>query len=220
MFLNNDWDLLLKEEFNKDYFLDLIHILKKERELKKIVPDENKVMQCLKTTSFKNTKVVILGQDPYPGENQGNGLAFSVENNITIPKSLKNIFKELENDLGFSNPQNGNLIKWAKQGVLLLNTVLTTELGVRDAHKNIGWETFTDTIISLLNNKNEPIVFILWGGNAHKKQYLITNQKHLIIKSSHPSPLSAYRGFLGSKPFSNANAYLEKNELKPIDWSL
>lgn len=218
--LVNDWNQLLSEEFNKDYYLKLTDFLKEEYETKQIYPERQDLFSALQYTAYKDVKVVILGQDPYHGPNQSHGLSFSVKPGVRIPPSLLNIYKELHSDLGCYIPNNGYLKKWADQGVLLLNAVLTVRAGEPNSHKNKGWEHFTNKIIALLNEKTEPIVFILWGSNAHKKQDLITNPKHYIIKSVHPSPLSAHRGFFNSKPFSNTNNFLISEGKKPIDWQI
>ncbi len=216
----NDWQEILKDEFNKPYYLNLISFLDKEYNSKTIYPPKKDIYKALNLTSFKDTKVVILGQDPYHEENEAQGLAFSVNENVKIPPSLRNIYKELNNDLNCYIPNNGNLTKWAKQGVLLINDILTVEIHKALSHKDIGWRIFTNKIIQKLNDKNGPIVFILWGNEAIKKEKYLNNPKHLIIKSAHPSPLSANRGFFGSKPFSKTNDFLIKNNLKPIDWQI
>ena len=218
--LVNDWNELLLEEFNSEYFLKLNIFLEKEYETEQIYPEVQNIFNALKYTAYKDTKVVILGQDPYHGESQAHGLSFSVKQGVTIPPSLLNIYKELYNDIGCYIPNNGYLKKWCDEGVLLLNTVLTVRAGDANSHKNKGWEHFTNKIISLLNDKTEPIVFILWGNNAKSKQSLITNPIHYIIKSVHPSPLSAYRGFFNSKPFSNTNNFLISKGNKPINWQI
>ena len=218
--LENDWNELLLEEYNKDYYLKLKSFLKKEYENSQIYPEIQDIFNALKYTAYKDVCVVILGQDPYHGSNQAHGLSFSVKAGVPIPPSLLNIYKELHNDLGCYIPNNGYLKKWADQGVLLLNTVLTVKCGEANSHKNKGWEHFTNKIITLLNKKTEPIVFILWGNNAQSKHSIITNPIHHIIKSVHPSPLSAYRGFFNSKPFSNANNFLISVDEKPIDWQV
>jgi uracil-DNA glycosylase len=200
--------------------LKLTDFLKEEYESEKIYPEACDIFNALNYTSYNDVKVVILGQDPYHGANQSHGLCFSVKEGVSIPPSLLNIYKELSNDLGCYIPNNGYLKKWADQNVLLLNTVLTVRSGDANSHKNKGWEHFTNKIISLLNDKSEPIVFILWGNNAQTKQSLITNPIHHIIKSVHPSPLSAYRGFFNSKPFSNANDFLISQGNEPIDWQI
>lgn len=218
--LINDWNQLLIEEFNKSYYLQLKDFLKKEYESTQIYPEVHDIFNALKYTSYNDVNVVILGQDPYHGAGQSHGLCFSVKAGVSIPPSLLNIYKELFNDLGCYIPNNGYLKKWADQNVLLLNTVLTVRAGEANSHKNKGWEHFTNKIITLLNDKTDPIVFILWGSNAQTKQALITNPIHHIIKSVHPSPLSAYRGFFNSKPFSNANDFLISKGKKPIDWQI
>ena len=198
--LKNDWNELLKDEFSKDYYLSLREFLKNEYTTKIIYPDKYNIFNALHYTSYKDVKVVILGQDPYHGPNQAHGLSFSVSPGVKIPPSLLNIYKELNSDLGCYIPNNGYLKKWADQGVLLLNTSLTVRAGEANSHKNKGWEIFTDKIISLINEKTDPVVFLLWGNNAINKKKLITNKQHLILSSTRPSPLSASRGFFGSKP--------------------
>lgn len=216
--IGNKWDELLKEEFEKDYFKDLIDFVKKEYKNKTIYPKENEVFNAFRYTDFDNVKVVILGQDPYHEENQAEGLSFSVSNEVPKPSSLQNIFKELQSDLGIPYPKHNSLKPWAKQGVMLLNAVLTVEAHQAASHQKKGWETFTDDVIKIINTKEEPVVFILWGNFARSKKSLITNPKHCIIESAHPSGLSASRGFFGSKPFSKTNEFLRKNNLKEIDW--
>jgi uracil-DNA glycosylase len=218
--LVNDWNELLLEEFNNDYYLNLSKFLKEEYETKQIYPEIQNIFNALQYTSYNDVCVVILGQDPYHGPSQAHGLSFSVKAGVSIPPSLLNIYKELYNDLGCYIPNNGYLKKWADQGVLLLNTVLTVRAGEANSHKNKGWERFTNKIIALLNEKTEPIVFILWGNNAQTKQSLITNPIHYIIKSVHPSPLSSHRGFFNSKPFSNTNNFLISKGNKPINWQI
>ena len=218
--LKNDWNNLLKYEFNKDYYLKIRRFLINEYATKQIYPDKYDIFNALHFTQYKDVKVVILGQDPYHGPNQAHGLSFSVKPGNRIPPSLVNIYKELHNDLGCYIPNNGYLKKWADQGVLLLNTTLTVEAGKANSHQRIGWSIFTDKIISLLNEKKDPVVFILWGNNAIKKKALITNPIHYIIQSVHPSPLSASRGFFGSKPFSKANDFLKSVNKTPIDWQI
>lgn len=217
---NNDWDNLLKEEFEKEYYLNLRKFLIEEYRTKKIYPNMYDIFNALKFTPYKNVKVVILGQDPYHGPNQAHGFSFSVKPGVKTPPSLRNMFKELNSDLGCFIPNNGYLESWAKQGVLLLNTVLTVRDGEANSHKGKGWEIFTDEIIKLLNKREEPIVFILWGRNAISKENLISNKYHKIIKSVHPSPLSATRGFFGSKPFSKTNDFLVSIGESPIDWQI
>ncbi len=218
--IGNDWDIYLKEEYNKDYFKKLIDFVNKEYKEKTIYPPKNEIFNALRHTSYKDVKVVILGQDPYHGENQAEGLSFSVKNGIRKPPSLQNIFKELKDDLGIPFPITSSLIPWADQGVLLLNAVLTVEANMAASHKDKGWEIFTDRIIELLDKKCEPIVFILWGSFARNKKKLITNKNHHIVESAHPSPLSAYNGFFGSKPFSKTNNFLISKGLKPIEWKI
>lgn len=218
--LANDWNELLLEEFNKDYYLKLSDFLKEECKSKQIFPEAKDIFNALTYTSYKDVKVVILGQDPYHGPSEAHGLSFSVKAGVSIPPSLLNIYKELYTDLGCYIPNNGCLEQWTNQGVLLLNTVLTVRCSEANSHKNRGWEHFTNKIITLLNEKTEPIVFILWGNNAKDKQVLITNPIHCIIKSVHPSPLSAYRGFFNSKPFSKANNFLISKGKNPIDWQI
>ena len=216
----NDWNEILQDEFKKDYYLKLRQFLINEYKTKTIYPDMHDIFNALHYTPYNKVKVVILGQDPYHGPNQAHGLSFSVKPEVQTPPSLKNIFKELNSDLNCFIPDNGFLEKWALQGVLLLNTVLTVRAHEANSHKGIGWEIFTDKIIKSLNERNEPIVFILWGSNAIKKQELITNPNHFIVKAPHPSPLSAHRGFFGSKPFSKTNEFLNSINEKPIDWQI
>ena len=218
--LKNDWDPLLSGEFQKDYYKKIHNFLVREYKTKTVYPDMYDIFNALHFTQYKDVKVVILGQDPYHGPNQAHGLSFSVKPGNKIPPSLLNIYKELQSDLGCFIPNNGYLKKWADQGVLLLNATLTVEGGKANSHQKIGWSIFTDKIISLLNEREDPIVFILWGNNAIKKKSLITNPIHYIIQSVHPSPLSASRGFLGSKPFSKTNNFLIKMNKKPIDWQI
>lgn len=216
----NQWDELLKEELNKDYFKKLEKYLQNESKNYTIYPEKQDIFTALKYTDYKDVKVVILGQDPYHGPNQSHGLAFSVKPGIKIPPSLRNIYKELKDDLGCEIPNNGYLEKWAKEGVLLLNTSFTVRAGEANSHRNIGWEIFTDNIIKILNERKDPIIFILWGNNAKGKESLINPNKHYTIKSVHPSPLSASRGFFGSKPFSKANNFLISIDSEPIDWQI
>ncbi|WMM25001.1 uracil-DNA glycosylase [Tissierella sp. MB52-C2] len=217
---NNDWQELLGSEMEKEYYQKLRGFLIEEYNTRTIYPHMNDIFSALHLTSYKDTKVVILGQDPYHGPNQAYGLAFSVKAGVRIPPSLVNMYKELKDDLGCYIPNNGVLTKWAKEGVLLLNTSLTVRAGEANSHSKIGWQIFTDHIIKLLNERDDPIVFILWGNNAIKKKMLITNPKHYIITSVHPSPLSASRGFFGSKPFSKTNKFLESIGKEPIDWQI
>lgn len=218
--IGNNWDELLKEEFKKDYFIKLLDFVKNEYKTKTIYPKQNEVFNAFRYTDYDNVKVVILGQDPYHGPNQAEGLSFSVSNEVLKPPSLKNIFKELESDLQIPFPEVNSLKKWAKEGVLLLNAVLTVEEHKPTSHKDRGWEIFTDDVIKLLNEKETPIVFILWGNYARSKKELITNPIHLVIESAHPSPFSAHNGFFGSKPFSKTNEFLKKNNIKEIDWRI
>lgn len=217
---NNEWDELLEDEFKKDYYLKLREFLKTEYSTKRIYPNMYDIFNAMKYTSYSDVKAVILGQDPYHGAGQAHGLCFSVQKGIEPPPSLKNIFQEIYNDLSIPAPDHGTLIKWAEQGVLLLNTVLTVREGQPNSHKGKGWEQFTDHIISLLNQREEPIIFLLWGGNARSKKSLIINPKHLILETVHPSPLSAYGGFFGCKHFSKTNEFLRNNGMKEIDWNL
>lgn len=216
--IGNDWDKILQNEFQEEYFYNLLKFVRNEYKRKTVFPPKNEVFKAFRYTSYKDLKVIILGQDPYHGEGEAEGLSFSVKKGIRKPPSLKNIFKELQDDLGYSIPSDGTLVPWAKQGVLLLNAVLTVIKDQAASHKDIGWERFTDYVIKKINEKNEPVVFILWGSFARSKKKFITNPKHLIIESAHPSPLSAYNGFFGSRPFSRTNEFLIKNNLKPIDW--
>ena len=218
--IENDWKELLKSEMGKEYFQKLRTFLIDEYNTKIIYPEIDNVFSALELTSYKDTKVVILGQDPYHGPSQSHGLAFSVRSGVRIPPSLRNIYKELNTDLGCYIPNNGYLKKWADQGVLLLNTSFTVIAGEANSHRKIGWEIFTDSIIELLNHRDEPVIFILWGNNAKSKEGLITNNKHHVIKSVHPSPLSASRGFFGSRPFSKANQILNIIGKDPIDWQI
>jgi uracil-DNA glycosylase len=218
--LKNDWKNYLESEFQKDYYIKLRKFLVNEYNSNVIYPNMYDLFNALHFTPYKNVKVVILGQDPYHGPNQAHGLSFSVNPGVKAPPSLINIYKELHTDLGCYIPNNGYLKKWADQGVLLLNTVLTVRAGEANSHRNKGWEEFTNKVIQALNEKENPIVFILWGNNAISKSSLITNSNHLIIKSVHPSPLSASRGFLGSKPFSKTNNFLISTNQTPIDWQI
>ncbi len=218
--IGNDWDQVLESEFAKEYFYNLLKFVQGEYKRKTIYPSKKEVFKAFRYTPYKNVKVVILGQDPYHGENQAEGLSFSVPKGVKKPPSLQNIFKELETDLGCKIPTTGSLVAWALQGVLLLNTVLTVVKDQAASHKDIGWETFTDYVIQKINEKDTPVVFILWGSYARSKKKYITNPKHFIVESAHPSPLSAYNGFFGSRPFSKTNAFLIKNNLQPINWQI
>ena len=219
--LGNDWDNYLKKEFESEYYLKIREFLKQEYFKKTIYPDMYDIFNSLKFTSYSDCKIVILGQDPYHGEGQAHGLSFSVKPGIKTPPSLVNIYKELSSDIeGFYIPNNGYLTKWAKQGVLLLNASLTVVAGNANSHSKIGWQIFTDNIIKILNEREKPLVFMLWGNNAIRKEQLITNKHHLILKAAHPSPLSAHNGFFGCRHFSKANEFLEKNGVKPVDWQI
>lgn len=219
--LNNSWDLILKDEFNSEYYQKLRQFLKKEYFTRTIYPPMDDIFNAFKYTDYNDVKAVILGQDPYHGAGQAHGLCFSVKKGIKPPPSLINIYKEQKDDLGIDQPFDcGDLTKWTKQGVLLLNTVLTVRESQPNSHKGMGWEQLTDRVIEILNEREKPVVFILWGANARSKKKLITNENHLIIESAHPSPLSAYNGFFGSKPFSRTNEFLIKNDQSPIDWQL
>ena len=218
--LGNDWDRLLREAFQKPYYLALRQFLKEEYQTQIIYPPKEDIFNALKATSYADTKVVILGQDPYHGVGQAHGMAFSVNPGVAVPPSLRNIYKELHDSLGYAIPDHGYLMPWAKQGVLLLNTVLTVRAGQPQSHQNKGWEMLTDEIIKLLNQKDETVIFLLWGTPAKKKQVLITNPKHVILTAVHPSPLSAHRGFFGCNHFKQVNEILEKQGRAPIDWSL
>ena len=218
--IGNNWDNFLKEEYQKDYFINLMNFIKKEYKEKIVYPKQNEVFNAFRYTDFNDLKVVILGQDPYHGPNQAEGLSFSVSNEVLKPPSLKNIFKELESDLGIPFPKANSLKPWAREGVLLLNAVLTVEEHTPTSHKDKGWELFTDNVIKIINTKETPVVFILWGSYARNKKSLITNPIHFIIESPHPSPFSAYNGFFGSKPFSKTNNFLKSKGLKEINWSI
>jgi uracil-DNA glycosylase len=218
--LKNDWAPLLEEEFSKPYYLQLREFLKQEYKHYRIYPDMYEIFNALHYTAFADVKVVILGQDPYHGPNQAHGLSFSVKPGVPLPPSLKNIFLELQADLGCTPPSSGYLVPWTKQGVLLLNTVLTVREGQANSHQGKGWEIFTDRVIEILNRKSNPVVYILWGSAAQMKQQLIDTNKHFIIKAPHPSPLSAHRGFFGSKPFSKTNSILKTIGQTEINWQL
>ncbi len=218
--LKNDWAPLLAQEFEQPYYLKLRQFLIQEYRTKTIYPDMYDIFNALHYTPYADTKVVILGQDPYHGPNQAHGLSFSVKPGINPPPSLQNIFKELNTDLGCSIPNHGHLIQWAKQGVMLLNAVLTVRRGQANSHKGLGWENFTDQVIIKLNQREKPVVFILWGRNAQNKEVLITSPQHYIIKSPHPSPFSANRGFFGSRPFSRTNQFLKSIGDTEIDWQI
>ncbi|WP_110954717.1 uracil-DNA glycosylase [Anaerosinus massiliensis] len=216
----NDWANYLNAELEETYYIKLREFLIREYKTRTIFPSMYDIFNALHYTSYKDTKVVILGQDPYHGPRQAHGLSFSVQPGVEAPPSLVNIFKELKDDLGCTIPNNGCLIPWAKQGVLLLNAVLTVRERQANSHQGLGWETFTDKVIALLNERTDPLVFILWGKPAQKKKMMITNPNHYILESVHPSPLSAHRGFFGSKPFSKTNDFLVNHQKTPVDWQL
>ncbi|HEY8401095.1 MAG TPA: uracil-DNA glycosylase [Cytophagaceae bacterium] len=216
--IEESWKRHLKDEFSKEYFQNLIAFVKQEKKAYTIYPPGKLIFNAFEHCTFDNVKVVILGQDPYHGPGQANGLAFSVNDGIKPPPSLVNIFKEIKNDLGTEVPKSGNLERWADQGVLLLNATLTVRANSPGSHQNKGWEQFTDAIIQVISREKENLVFILWGAYAQKKEALIDRSKHLILKSPHPSPFSADRGFFGSKPFSKANEYLKQHGKEPINW--
>lgn len=218
--INNDWLEPLKPEFSKPYYKELYTKVKEAYAKQVVFPPSNEIFSAFELTPLSEVKVVIIGQDPYHNVGQAHGLCFSVKPDVAIPPSLVNIYKELESDLGCYVPNNGYLVKWAKQGVLLLNTVLTVQAHQANSHRGMGWEEFTNAAISVLNEQDRPIVYILWGAPAQTKKKMLNNPKHLILEAPHPSPLSAYRGFFGSKPFSKTNAFLEKNGLEPIDWQI
>jgi len=218
--LGNDWDALISPEFNKTYYKELKDFLKKEYSSVTVYPDMHDIFNALKSTAYEHVKVVILGQDPYHGPNQAHGMCFSVQDGIRKPPSLVNILKELKSDLNIEIPQSGHLQKWADQGVLLLNAVLTVRSGEANSHKGKGWEFFTDRVIELLNEREQPVVFLLWGANAREKKRLITEERHCILEAAHPSPLSAYNGFFGCRHFSKANEFLIKSGFVSVDWTL
>lgn len=218
--IGNGWDNLLKSEYTKEYFLNLEKFVSNEYKTKTIYPKMSEIFKAFQETPYDKVKVVIIGQDPYHGENEAEGLSFSVKKGIAKPPSLMNIFTELRDDLGYKMPNNGSLEPWAKEGVLLLNSTLTVVKDTPKSHSNKGWEIFTDEVIKIINKKTTPVVFILWGSDARSKKSLITNKIHYIIESPHPSPLSAYRGFFGSKPFSKANNFLIKNNIQPVNWEI
>ena len=218
--IGNDWDKILEEEFKKEYFIELINKVRSEYKSKTVFPRKDQVFNAFRYTPYKDLKVVILGQDPYHGVGEAEGLSFSVPLDIRKPPSLVNIFKELHDDLGCKIPNHGSLHSWAKQGVLLLNATLTVIKDHAGSHQGMGWETFTDDVIKIINEKDTPVVFILWGRYARSKKKLITNKIHYVIESAHPSPLSAYNGFFGSKPFSKTNIFLAKNNMTTINWEI
>ena len=216
--LGNDWDNILADEWSKPYYRQLHDFLKSEYSKTRIYPDMYDIFNALRYTSFENTRAVIIGQDPYHGPGQAHGLCFSVKKGVPLPPSLVNIYKEITDDLGVAMPQHGDLTGWARQGVLLLNTVLTVRAGQPNSHKDKGWEIFTDRVISELDRKETPVVFLLWGANAEKKARVITNPIHKKLITVHPSPLSAYRGFFGCRHFSKANIILSESVQEPIKW--
>ena len=218
--IGNKWDEVLAEEYQKEYFKKIILYINKAYKERPIFPPKNYILRALSLTDYDNVKVVILGQDPYHGVGEANGLAFSVNNGVKLPPSLKNIYKELKDDLNIEISNKGDLTCWAKEGVLLLNSVLTVEKDRPASHKNLGWQKFTDAIIKKVNDKEQPVVFILWGNFARSKKSLITNPKHLILESTHPSPFSSNYGFFGSRPFSKTNNFLRKNNIKEIDFTI
>ncbi len=218
--IGNEWDGILKGEFEKEYYLKLREFLKYEYSHYDVYPNMYDIFNSLKYTSYNSVKAVILGQDPYHEPGQAHGLCFSVKKGTPLPPSLRNIYKELYSDLGIPPAKHGELISWAQNGVLMMNTVLTVRRGQANSHKNHGWEIFTDRVIELLNRREKPIVFILWGGNARSKTKLITNPNHFILQSAHPSPLSAYNGFFGNKHFSKTNEFLVQHGIEPIDWHI
>lgn len=218
--IGNDWDEKLKIIWQSEGFKRFLKIINNEYKTKTIFPPKNYVFNALKLTPYSKTKVVIVGQDPYHGVGEAHGLSFSVQEGIKIPPSLQNIYKDLHDDLNIPIAPTGDLTKWAKEGVLLLNAVLTVEKDKPASHRNLGWERLTDYIIKILNQKDEPVVFILWGNFAKEKAKYITNPQHYIITSSHPSPFSAHNGFFGSRPFSKTNNFLKSHNLKEIDWNL
>ena len=218
--IGNEWDEILKGEFEKEYYLKLREFLKYEYSHYDVYPNMYDIFNALKYTSYNSVKAVILGQDPYHEPGQAHGLCFSVKKGTPLPPSLQNIYKELYSDLGIPPAKHGELISWAQNGVLMMNTVLTVRRGQANSHKNHGWEIFTDRVIELLNRREKPIVFILWGANARSKTKLITNPNHFILQSAHPSPLSAYNGFFGNKHFSKTNEFLVQHGIEPIDWHI
>lgn len=217
---NNSWDILLKDEFKKPYYLNLRKFLVQEYKTQTIYPDMNNIFNALKYTDYKDVKVVILGQDPYHQPNQAHGLCFSVLKGVNPPPSLQNMYKEIHAEYGYPIPQHGELTYWAEQGVLMMNTVLTVRESQPNSHKGMGWEIFTDNVITLLNARPEPMVFLLWGANARAKKKIITNSNHLVLESAHPSPLSAYNGFFGNGHFKKANEFLKSKGMAEIDWQI
>lgn len=218
--ISGDWYEALKGEFKKPYYKQLFDTVTKEYQTRQIFPPANDIFNAFHYTPLKNVKVVIFGQDPYHNYGQAHGLCFSVQKGVQVPPSLVNVYKELQDDLGCTIPSHGCLTKWAEQGVLMLNTVLTVRAHEANSHKGIGWEEFTDAAIRVLNEQDRPMVFILWGAPAQRKEKMLNNPQHLILKAPHPSPLSSYRGFFGSKPFSQTNAFLKAHGVEPIDWQI
>lgn len=218
--IDDSWKEILKKEFEKDYFINLTNFVRNEYQTKTIYPPASKIFSAFNHTSFEDVKVVLIGQDPYHGVGQANGLSFSVADGVKSPPSLRNIYKELYDDLGIEIPTSGNLEPWAKQGVLMLNATLTVEASTPGSHQKKGWEEFTDAVIEALSDKKENLVFILWGAYAQKKGERINRNKHFVIESAHPSPFAAHRGFFGSKPFSKTNTFLKSKNLNEINWSL
>ena len=218
--IENDWVEYIQGEYKKPYYKSLYETVLKEYKTQEIYPPSKEIFKAYELCSYKKLKVVILGQDPYHGTGQAQGLSFSVKKGMPLPPSLQNIYRELSDDLSCSIPKNGDLRPWAEQGVLLLNTVLTVRAHQAFSHRGIGWEEFTDATIAAIEEKEDPVVYILWGSPAQSKRKMIHQKKRLILTAPHPSPLSAYRGFFGSKPFSKCNAYLEKEGLSPIDWTI
>lgn len=220
MKIGNDWDAILADEIQKDYYLQLREFLKQEYRTKRIYPDMNDIFNALKTTAYQDVKAVILGQDPYHGSGQAHGYCFSVKPGVPAPPSLVNIYKEITADCGVQMPQSGHLVSWAEQGVLLLNTVLTVQEANANSHKAKGWEFFTDRIIDELNQREKPVVFLLWGANARAKKKRIASDRHYVLESAHPSPLSAHNGFFGCRHFSKTNQFLQERGESPIDWQV
>ena len=218
--IGNSWDDLLKNEWNENYYLQLRSFLVSEYRSREIYPPMHDIFNAFKLCAYEKVKVVILGQDPYYGEGQAHGLAFSVKRGVDVPPSLKNIYKELSTDIGFKIPAHGCLESWAKQGVFLLNTALTVRKGQPLSHRGKGWETFTDHVIEILSRRENPMAFLLWGANARSKKTLIDRSRHLVLEAPHPSPLSAFAGFFGCRHFSQANAFLERNGVNPVDWTI
>lgn len=218
--IGNDWDSVLTVVEGSENFKKFLHVVDNEYKTKTIYPLKENIFNAFKLTPFNNVKVVIVGQDPYHGEGEAHGLSFSVQDPTPLPPSLKNIYKELYDDLGITPAKSGDLTKWAKEGVLLLNSTLTVVKDTPNSHSKLGWQLFTDYVIKLLNSKDTPIVFILWGNFAKSKKAFITNPKHLVLESAHPSPFSARYGFFGSKPFSKTNEFLKRNNIEPIDWDI